>query len=1063
MQEEAVASFRPSPQQEQLWLREPDGPTGRNQVVVSIAGSVDDDRLRDALAGAVARHEILRTTFQRRTGIRVPLQVVRDRLEPRWDVVDLTAHDSTAREGELEALAERDRSAAIDYEAGPLLSTTLAVLSDDRRALVVTAPALCADLVSLTTLVRELAALYGGGRVADEPLQYADFAEWQHELLQGEDDDAERARAFWSRLEPMRPAGIPFLRPGTVSSPASRSVLQLQDDAVAAIEGTADQFGVGSEIVVLAAWAVLLGRLGGAEEVDLAVTLPERRHAELDGALGAFARAVPVRISLAGAPTFAEVLDRVTRASAEAAGWQDYLRLDGTEAPEAGFCASEPAASVEAGNASFDLRDAVQAPGGQSLTLEWTLARGRRDAALVHDAASFEAEQAERLGRRLERVLGALTADPKASIDDVELVDDEERRELLFDVNATRADVPDTTIDALVRAACAKRPDAIAVVDDSSSITYAQLDARVNQVAHRLARIGVTAGGVVGLCTDRSVDMVVGLLGILRAGAAYLPLHYEHPPARLAHQLAETEARALLTQHALKDRLPAFDGVTIELDGTELSGEPTTPPDPAGAATDLVYVMYTSGSTGTPKGVAVTNANLANYVADMLRRLDAQDADWTFGVVTAISTDLGNTSVFPALCSGSTLSLISPAVAADPGALTARMREHPVDVLKITPSHLNALLVGADAAALLPRRWLILGGEACSWDLVARVRELSDCGILNHYGPTETTVGSCTMLVDDLAGAYAPATVPIGRPISNTACYVLDGRGRPVPAGVAGALFIAGAGVTRGYVAQEELTSERFLPDPFDAVPGGRMYATGDLARRLPDGTLEFLGRADEQVKIRGFRVEPAEVEAALRGFVGVREAAVVAREDGGGDKRLVAYVVGSGSVDAEQLRTQLAGWVPEFMVPSAFVALDELPRTPSGKVDRLALPEPQAAAARAETVAPRTPMEERVAQIWAEVLGLEQVSVTDDFFALGGHSLLATQIVAQIRTDLAVDLPLHSLFTSPTVESLSVAIVELMGESSDAETMAVLAELEGLSDEDAARMLAGSETSEDA
>jgi acyl-coenzyme A synthetase/AMP-(fatty) acid ligase/acyl carrier protein len=373
-------------------------------------------------------------------------------------------------------------------------------------------------------------------------------------------------------------------------------------------------------------------------------------------------------------------------------------------------------------------------------------------------------------------------------------------------------------------------------------------------------------------------------------------------------------------------------------------------------------------------------------------------------------------------------------------------------VLKITPSHLNAVLAGADAE-MLPRKWLVLGGEACSWDVVARVRELSDCRILNHYGPTETTVGSCTMIVDDGPGQYAPATVPIGRPIANTACYIVDGRGRPTPTGVVGALFISGAGVARGYVGQEELTAERFVTDPFEAVAGGRMYSTGDLARWLPDGTIEFLGRADEQVKIRGFRVEPAEIEEALRRLPAVREAAVVAREEASGDKRLVGYVVSDGSVSSEQLHAHVAEWVPDFMVPSAFALLDELPRTPSGKIDRLALPEPEAAAASAEEfVAPRTPMEEKVAAIWADVLNVQQVGIHDDFFALGGHSLLATQIVAQIRTDFSVELPLHSLFSSPTVESLAAAVLELIGE--DEETTRLLDELEGLSDEEAAKLL---------
>jgi acyl-coenzyme A synthetase/AMP-(fatty) acid ligase/acyl carrier protein len=425
-------------------------------------------------------------------------------------------------------------------------------------------------------------------------------------------------------------------------------------------------------------------------------------------------------------------------------------------------------------------------------------------------------------------------------------------------------------------------------------------------------------------------------------------------------------------------------------------------------------------------------------------------------MVSAISTDLGNTAVFPALCHGGTLVLVSPAAAADGAATAAFLQAHPIDVLKITPSHLNALLIGSDAARVLPKKWLVVGGEALSWDLVARARELGECRVLNHFGPTETTVGSCTFSLDEGGARLETATVPIGYPIANTACYVLDERRRCVPEGVPGELFIGGAGVARGYVGRPDLTDERFHTDPFRAEPG-RMYATGDLVRRLPAGSLEFLGRRDDQIKIRGFRVEPAEIEAALRAYEPVREAAVVAHTDARGDRKLAAYVVLGSPATPDQLRARLADWIPDYMVPSAFVALDSLPLTASGKVDRLALPDPEGAEARsaAAYVAPRTPVEESVAAIWADVLGLERVGVEEDFFALGGHSLLATQIVAQVRSDFSIELPLHALFTSPTVALLSQQVVELLGRSSDSDTEKLLSELEGLSDEEVALLLA--------
>jgi amino acid adenylation domain-containing protein len=1055
MQEELTASFRPSPQQEQLWLTEPEGPSGRNQLVALLEGPLDGERLREALLTAVSRHEILRTTFQRRTGMTVPLQVVHQELLPHWDVVDLADRSDEAQTAELGRLADEERGASVALDSGPILRAVLVARGLERHNLILTVPSVFVDASSVTALLSEVAAHYVGPAPADEPLQYADFAEWQHELLDADDADAEQARAYWAALGATPTPAVPFLRSAAQATATQQQPVTVSSETRAAVKAAAEQYGVSGELFVLTAWQVLLGLLSGSNEVHAAVVLPGRQHAELAGAIGAFARPVPVRTTLGdGGLTFAEAVDRVARAAAESTGWQDY-RSTGLALPKVGFAAADTLGRIEAEGVAFSVSHAAPAGDGQSLMLSLSEANDDWEATIAHDPAAIHTTQVERLAAQLVRVLETVTERPDVPIDEIELVGDDERQRLLFENNATRTDVPPTTIDAFVREASANRSGETAVVDDAGSIDYGNLDRRVNQLAHRLRDLGVGPGVVVGLCTDRTIDMVVGLLGILRSGGAYLPLHSEHPPARLTHQLTETNAPVIVTQTALVDRFPGFDGELVSLDGDQaaLEDQPSTAPNPLGGPDDVVYVMYTSGSTGTPKGVAVTNANLVNYVTHMLGLFEAHETTMTFALVTAISTDLGNTSVFPALCSGGTLSLISPSAAADPGALAARMRTQPADVLKITPSHLNALLAGADAD-MLPRKWLVLGGEACSWDVVARVRRLSDCRILNHYGPTETTVGSCTLIVDG-PGEYAPATVPIGRPITNTACYILDRRGNPAPTGVAGALFIAGAGVAEGYVGQDELTAERFVADPFEAVGGGRMYATGDLARWLPDGTIEFLGRADEQVKIRGFRVEPAEIEEALRRLPAVREAVVVALEEASGEKRLVGYVVSDGSVTTDQLRAHVAEWVPDFMVPSAFALLDELPRTPSGKIDRLALPEPEtAAAARTEAfVAPRTPMEENIAAIWADVLNIEKVGVHDDFFALGGHSLLATQIVAQIRTDLSVELPLHSLFSSPTVESLAAAVLELIGE--DEETTRLLDELEGLSDEEAAQLLA--------
>jgi amino acid adenylation domain-containing protein len=596
-------------------------------------------------------------------------------------------------------------------------------------------------------------------------------------------------------------------------------------------------------------------------------------------------------------------------------------------------------------------------------------------------------------------------------------------------------------------------PERTAVTDGVVTLTYGELLARANRLARRLQQAGAGADVPIGLCTDRSPEMVVGLLAILQAGGAYVPLHYEHPPARLRQQLVLAGAETVLTQTPLRDRLERFEGNVICIDSEPIDEGPAEAPDVAVGLDSRAYVIFTSGSTGTPKGVAVTHGNLAGYAADIVHRLGADTEPLSFGLVTSVSTDLGNTSLFGALCSGGTLVLVPPQTAGDPGALAALMEATPVDVIKITPSHMAALLAAGDAR-VLPRRWLVLGGERAGWDLVERVRALGACELLNHYGPTETTVGSCTLHIGAGPGEWEPASVPIGRPISNTRCYVVDSRGAPVPAGVAGRLVIGGAGVAKGYLGEEALTAERFAADPF-APGGGRVYDTGDRARWLGDGTLEFLGREDEQVKIRGYRVEPGEVDSALTRHPAVREAVTVASEGPGGEMRLVSYCALADDGERPDLQGHLAQWLPEYMIPSAIVPVAELPRTPSGKIDRSALPDADSAEPVAEYVAPRTPLEEAVAAIWAQVLGLPAVGVEEDFFALGGHSLLATQVVAQVRSDFAVDLPLHSLFTYPTVSTLAGEIVRMMGDSEGEEAARLMAELEGMSDEEAERLLA--------
>jgi amino acid adenylation domain-containing protein len=1039
---EDTPSFRVSPQQEQLWLAAPDGPAGRIQAQVGIVGRAEPGSLHAALDKLVERHEILRTTFVRRPGMRVPLQAIHESLPPRWESVDASRDELAARTGE-------ELRRPLDFERGPLVQALLARTGDETHTLVLTLPSVCADATSVHVLLDELAGILAGAEPAGEPLQYADFSEWQHEQLATAD---EAAGAFWRQAAEAPPVRIP-LAGRSESAPALAELELAVDDGLrAAAADVAARYTSTPAAVVLAAWFAFLARATAAADVVVTTLDATGRHPDLSDAVGPVARPLPLRTAVEPELTFAELVDRVGRELAAAEGHRD--RLPSTTPPVAPAFLVRPEFDVSAAGLHLSLARIVDSTAPTPLALAYRPGLGL---SLVFDRERIAPEHARLLVGQLVRLLRSAVAEPGTTIADLDLLGDDDRELLLADFNATAAEVATDRVHELFERRAAETPQATAVSDGVGSIGYAALDARANQLARRLRGAGVAAGDVVALGTDRSIDMVVGVLGILKAGGAYLPLNQEHPLARLRHQVEESGARVLVAQEGLLDRLPQLDEVVCldrDLAALELLDAGTL--EPVGGLDNPAYVIYTSGSTGTPKGVAVTHGNLANYVDDIVGRLGADRQALAFGMVTAISTDLGNTAFYPALCSGGALVLVKPEVAADPAAFARRLEGSPLDVLKITPSHLSALLRAGDER-VLPRRWLVVGGERLGWDLVDRVRALGGCEILNHYGPTETTVGSCTMAVADGPGPYEPASVPIGRPIANTRCYLLDERLQPVPLDTPGRLFIGGAGVARGYVGQPEQTAARFVADPFAEV-GARMYDTGDLARRLPDGTLEFLGREDEQVKIRGFRAEPSEVESALRTHAAVVDAAVVPVEDPHGETRLVAYSVLSQTASVDELRRHLADWLPEYMLPSAFVTLDALPLTASGKVDRRALLElgDRDGADDEEYVAPRTAVEEAVAEIWADVLGLDRVSVEADFFSLGGHSLLATQVVAQVRTDFAIELPLHSLFMCPTVARLSTEIVALMSAADQEGTAKLLEQLEGLSDEEADELVGG-------
>jgi amino acid adenylation domain-containing protein len=578
----------------------------------------------------------------------------------------------------------------------------------------------------------------------------------------------------------------------------------------------------------------------------------------------------------------------------------------------------------------------------------------------------------------------------------------------------------------LIEAQARRTPQRPALAFEGRTLTYAELERRAGALSAQLARLGAGPDVLVGLFVERSLEMVIGILGILKAGAAYVPMDSAYPPDRLAFMLSDSGAKLLLTHGSLLGKLPPHGAQVVCLDefdwaGPERFSKNQTRPQ------NLAYVIYTSGSTGRPKGVGIEHRNIVNYVLGVAERLRLETG-MNHATVSTVAADLGNTVIFPALATGGCLHVLSQERAESQALLSDYFSRERIDVLKIVPSHLAALQSGRNPERVMPARRLILGGEASRLDWIERLRAAApQCEIFNHYGPTETTVGVLTYAVGAALPATRSRTLPLGRALPGSSVYLLDPEGRPVLAGEKGELCIGGRGVARGYLNRPELTAERFVPDPFSPEPGGRMYRTGDLARALPDGSIEFCGRIDHQVKIHGYRVELGEIECALREHTGVREAAVLVRQDASGDTQLFAWV--SGDATPAALREHLKERLPQYMMPSALVPLEKLPLTANGKIDRqalAALPIEIPASARGAT-APRTPTEETLTAIWRELLAVESVGIDDDVFDLGAHSLMAMKALTRIRDAFDVNLALRNLFEHPTIAGFAAIIEGLL------------------------------------
>ncbi|WNG57427.1 amino acid adenylation domain-containing protein [Archangium gephyra] len=1029
--------------QERLWFvdRLEPGNTAYNLAgSVHLRGSLNREALVRGVREVVRRHEALRTYFREEQGR--PVAVVAPEVGVEIPTLDLRGLPQGEREAEVSRLAREEAVRPFDLGTAPMLRCRLLELDEREHVLLIAMHHIATDGWSTELFVRELAALYGAfleGKPSPLPepaLQYGDFAAWQRRWLSG--GELERQLAFWKRELADAPDVLPLPsdrpRPPVRTSRGSTATFRVPAPVTRGLRELARREGATLFMTLLAGYQALLARYSGQDDVVVGTPIAGRRGVELEGLIGFFINQLALRADLGGNPTFREALARVKQRALGAFAHQDvpFEQVVDALAPARDSSFSPV---VQVGFAFLNYPEESFSLPGLSLSIE-ELDRGAKldltlelreegeglYGVLTYSTDLFERETVEGMARHLTALLAGVAAAPDTRLSALPLLPNEERHQVLVDWNATaRERAPEGTVAGLFEAQAARTPDAPAVTFEGRSLSYRELDARADELARALRGLGVGPDARVGLCVGRSAEAIVGLLGVLKAGAAYVPLDPALPRERLAYMLEDSGAEVLVTESRQADALPSARHVLWLDRPLPASGpvEPrTTPPSEQG----LAYVIYTSGSTGRPKGVAVEHRQIVHYVRGIVERLGLPEGA-SYGLISTLAADLGHTSLYPSLCTGGCLHLISEERARDPRALAAYLREHPVDVLKIVPSHLEALLGAEDARDVLPRARLVLGGEPFPWELVERVRALAPgLVVFNHYGPTETTVGVTTYRVD--GARPGSATVLIGRPNPDTRLYVLDRWMNPVPPLVPGELYIGGRGVARGYGARPDATAERFVPDPFSAEPGARLYRTGDLVRQLRDGAVEFLGRIDQQVKIRGFRVELGEIEAALRAQPGVGAAVVVAREDRPGDKRLVAYVTPEGAPRAAtELAAALRRNLPDYMVPGAFVWLDALPLSPNGKVDRRRLPAPAATPEDCAPEAFRTPTEQTLAAIWSEVLECGLVRRTDNFFERGGHSLLAIRVLTRVQQMLGVQLPVRVLFQEQTLERQAEAV----------------------------------------
>ncbi|GAB1539475.1 hypothetical protein NUACC21_21420 [Scytonema sp. NUACC21] len=1041
-----VQGFQLSPQQKHLWLLQANelSQPYRCFCAIQIEGNLNIEALKKALYNIINRHDILRTNFDCLPGMAIPLQVIADTSIPLIHEYDLRDLEPQLQQNKINDFCQEARHLSLDFNQGSLLHISLVTLSLSKYILLVSLPALCADKTALKNFVREISQAYKAylynQELSDEPIQYILVSTWQNELIASE--EAAVGREYWQKknIPHYLTLKLPFEKQPSAKSKFNPQIVtqKISSELTLKLETLVEEYNTSTSSLLLACWQILLWHLTGQSGIMVGIACDGRIDEELAGVLGLLTKYIPIHCELEENLEFREVLKRVDEAKLAAQEWQEcfvWEQILGTEAhlsnsPFFPFCFEFEEQFTELSTAELSFSIYKQYACFDKFKIKISLIRNDDSllAEFHYDSEFLSTEDIQRTAGQFHTLLESVIQHPKAVLNELEILSNTERQQLLIEFNNTKIDYPkNKCLHQLFEEQVERTANNIAVVFEEQHLTYAELNAQANQLAHYLQRLGVEPDVLVGICIERSLLMVIAQLAVLKAGGAYLPLDPAYPKERLSWMLEDSETLLVLTTQQLAENLPLSQKYVIYLDSTweVLNQESEENPVSEVEADNLAYVIYTSGSTGKPKGVAIAHQAICNHMFWMQTSFPLKEADKVLQK-TPFSFDASVWEFYAPLLAGAQLVMAQPGGHQDSVYLVQTIADKGITVLQLVPTLLQMLLKEKEIETCRSLKRIFCGGEALSVALQEEVFAHLDVELHNLYGPTEACIDSTYWTCKREA---FPQIIPIGRPIANTQIYILNAQLQPVPIGVKGEAYIGGTPLARGYLNRPGLTREKFLPNPFIQEEGARIYKTGDLARYLPDGNIEFLGRIDHQIKIRGFRIELGEIEAVLAEHFQVQEAVVIAREDQPGSQRLVGYVIPKEEPPTTtDLRRFLMQKLPEYMVPSVFVMLQAFPLTQNGKVDRRALPAPPDSSqiTRGNSfVPPRTPTEKILADIWAGILGLEAVSIHDNFFELGGDSIVGIRVIAQAN-QAGLQLVVKQLFQYQTIAELATVVTPM-------------------------------------